>query len=141
MKAINRILSGIFSSTRSAFIIYAVVAIAISIQQLLLPGKVMEPGGNEYTEYNNYIIFKQSYFHLIQQMDLYSFYLNEQWDLFKYSPAFALSFGLLAYLPNAIGLTLWNLINALVLLVGIIQLPKLTLKVRIAAALFIVIEW
>lgn len=140
MKAINRILAGIFSSTRPAFIIYVVVTIAISIQQLLLPGKVMEPGGNVYTEYNNYIIFKQSYFHLIQQLDLYSFYLNEQWDLFKYSPACALSFGLLGYFPDAIGLTLWNLINALVLFAGISQLPHLPMKARVAALLLVLVE-
>jgi hypothetical protein len=140
LKAFNKLTAGIFSSHRTVLAIYVLVTIAVSIQQLLLPGRVMESGGNVYTEYNNYIIFKQSYFHLIQQMDLYSFYLSEQWDLFKYSPAFALSFGLLAYLPDAIGLTLWNLINALVLFAGIMQLPKLPMKARIAAALFIIIE-
>lgn len=100
----------------------------------------MEPNGPAYTEYNNYIIFKQAYFHLVDQKDLYSLYLNEQWDLFKYSPAFALFFGVLAYLPDGLGLALWNCLNAFCLFVAIKKLPNVTDKAKIAVLFFVLIE-
>jgi hypothetical protein len=110
------------------------------MQQLLLPGKIIEPAGPAYTEYNNYIIFKQAYFHLVDQKDLYSLYLSEQWDLFKYSPAFALFFGSLAYLPDGLGLLLWNFINAFCLFFAIKKVPAGSDKAKIAILFFVLIE-
>lgn len=79
-----------------------------------------------YKEYNNYVIFKQSYFHLVEGKDLYIDYRDEHWDLFKYTPTFAAAFGLLAVLDDGVGLFLWNLLNALILLFGVFALPRLT---------------
>ena len=76
-------------------------------------------GGFPYTEYNNYVIFRQSWFHLLDGRNMYMLFPSEQWDLYKYSPTFALCMGLLAHLPDYIGLTIWNLGNALALFYAI----------------------
>ena len=104
------------------FWLYIIVA-AIASLHLVLLGTHHEFEGRMYTEYNNYIIFKNSFYHLLEGKDLYILYPNEQWDLYKYSPAFALFMGLIAWLPNIIGLIIWNVLNALVLLWAIKMLP------------------
>ncbi|MDH5719747.1 MAG: DUF2029 domain-containing protein [Spirochaetia bacterium] len=78
----------------------------------------------EYTRYNNYIIFKNSYFHLKNNQDLYVLYPEKQWDLYKYTPSFSVFFGLFAVFPDWIGLNLWNLLNVLILLFAVYYLPK-----------------
>ena len=116
---------------------YLVVAIAASIQAVLLGNH--EFGGRQYTEYNNYVIFKQSFFHLLQGRNLYVLFPDEQWDLYKYSPTFALAMGSLAYLPDWLGLTLWNALNALALYWGISSLP-LSNKVKQSILWFVLLE-
>jgi hypothetical protein len=108
--------------------LFVVAAVAASVQSLLRKDKVYEEGGRKYTCYNNYVVFKQSHFHLTRGNDLYVLYPEEHWDLYKYSPAFALFFGAFAYLPDFLGLTLWNLLNALLLLVAVLFLPGITEK-------------
>ena len=78
---------------------------------------------NLLTEYNNYVIFKSSFFHLLNGTNLYSIYPAEHWDFYKYSPTFALFMGLLAYLPNIIGLSIWNLLNGMTVFFAIRMLP------------------
>jgi hypothetical protein len=103
--------------------LFILAAVAASVQSLLRKEKVYTEGGKKYTCYNNYIIFKQAHHHLISGTDLYKAYPEEQWDLYKYSPAFALFFGGFAYLPDFLGLTLWNLLNALLLALAVYFLP------------------
>ena len=130
----------LFKDYTAVFIVYGIVVIIVCLQSLLLPLRQLELNGYWYTHYNNYIIFKQSFFHLLQHQDLYAWYLPEQWDLFKYSPAFALLFGVFAYLPDAVGLTLWNLLNAFCVFVAIRQLPTLDARAKISILLFVLIE-
>ncbi len=137
LKQLNAFL---FKDYSSVFVLYGVVVVAVCLQSLLLPDRQMGLDGPWYTQYNNYIIFKQSFFHLIHQQDLYAWYLPEQWDLFKYSPAFALFFGALAWLPDFIGLTLWNLLNASTVFFAIRQLPALAVKAKISILLLVLIE-
>ena len=68
-----------------------------------------------YTSYNNFMIFKHSFYHLIGEKDLYELYDKEHFDYFKYSPTFALFMGLIAFLPTFIGLCIWNFLNVFVL--------------------------
>jgi hypothetical protein len=102
------------------------LAIAASIQSLVRPHKTYTEGGLSYPCYNNYTIFKQSFYHLIHHQDLYVLYPDEHWDLFKYTPTFAFLFGGLAVLPDTLGLNLWNLLNALILAFAVYSLPKLS---------------
>lgn len=69
----------------------------------------------------NFLIFKNSFFNLINDKDFYTpqRYENMDIDLYKYSPAFSLLFAPLAILPNVIGIVLWNLLNTLLLFYAI----------------------
>ncbi|WP_276132579.1 glycosyltransferase family 87 protein [Polluticoccus soli] len=107
---------------RVILFIYVAVTVIASVHLYSL-GNSHEFAGRLYTEYNNYVIFKQSFFHLLNGKDLYAWHLDDQWDLFKYSPAFALCMGLLAWMPDVIGLVFWNLANALAVYVTIRMLP------------------
>jgi hypothetical protein len=79
-----------------------------------------------YTDYNNYVIFKLSFFHLLDGKNLYIHHLTEQWDLYKYSPTFALAMGVLAKIPDYIAMPAWNLLNALALYGAVRKLPFTT---------------
>jgi hypothetical protein len=72
-----------------------------------------------HTHYNNFIIFKQSFFHLIQHKNLYLGYASEHEDLYKYSPTFALFMGVFGVFPNWLGLFIWNLLGAFILMYAI----------------------
>ena len=120
--------------------VLCIIITGISSQSILSGGKKFEPGGKEYTHYNNFKIFKASYFHLIEKKDLYQLHPDDHYDLYKYSPAFALLMAPLAYLPDFLGLTLWNLLNGLLLLFAIRRLPFVTEKNRVWMAGFIFIE-
>ncbi len=82
------------------------------------------------TGYNNFDIFKQSYVHLLQDQNLYQYYPNQHWDLFKYSPTFALLMAPFYWLPTGIGLFLWNLLNIGLFLIGLYALPRFPLPVK-----------
>ncbi len=103
--------------------LFVLAALFASFQSLLNKKKVYEPGGRTYTCYNNYVIFRQSHLHLAEGSDLYKTYPDEQWDRYKYSPVFALFFGLFSWLPDFAGLSLWNLLNALFLAFAVYALP------------------
>ncbi|MBC7553363.1 MAG: DUF2029 domain-containing protein [Taibaiella sp.] len=110
-----------FLKRHIVFCCYVIVALGASLQLYLLsPNVAIAP---PYTLYNNYVIFRQSFYHLIAGHNLYIFYDTEHWDLYKYSPTFALLMGLLVKLPDIVQLTIWNTANALLLYVAIRQLP------------------
>jgi hypothetical protein len=120
--------------------VYIGITLLASVQQYLLPDQPVGPSVRPYSNYNNYIIFKNSFVHLLANKNLYVLYLAEQWDLFKYSPTFALFMGLFALLPDWLGLAAWNLLNTLVLFFGIKQLPLLTDDSKVKIRWFILIE-
>jgi len=120
--------------------IISLVVIAVSVQQFLLGPKTFEPGGPEYTHYNNYKIFKEAFFHLSEGKDLYQVYPAEYWDYYKYSPAFALFMAPMACLPDIVGLTIWNLLNALVLFFALWKVGVLSSRVRLLMLALVLIE-
>ena len=120
--------------------ILALVVVAISVQSAIGGVKHFDQSGFAYTHYNNYVIFRQSYTHLVAGQDLYRLYPAEYWDLFKYSPAFALLVAPLAWMPVLPGLILWNACNALMLLAGFSALPGLAPRARMYAFAFVLIE-
>ncbi len=72
---------------------------------------------------DNYDCFKASWFHLIQNLDLYQPYPLEYHTEYNYSPLFALMMGAFAYLPNWLGIICWNMVHALSFLMAIKLLP------------------
>jgi hypothetical protein len=63
-------------------------------------------------ENNNFLIFRSASRHLLQARDLYAAYPAEHFDLYKYSPTFALLFLPFALPPFALAMLLWNALNA-----------------------------
>src|SRR5580658_7156243 len=82
---------------------YIGISIVAAAQGLFAGPKIYVPGGRPYIDYNNFRIFKFSFYHLIQGRDIYQLFPDDHWDLYKYSPGFALCFGLLSWLPDPIG--------------------------------------
>jgi hypothetical protein len=115
--------------------VYALAAVGVSVQKLALG-----TGANGYTSYENYVIFKNSFPHFIAGLNPYADFPAEQWDLYKYSPAFALFMAPFAAVPDWLGLPAWNLLNALVLLAAILKLPVLTDNQRVFMAWFVLLE-
>jgi hypothetical protein len=116
-------ISSVFINRRFIIVFVALVATGVSVQQYFLGPKYFEE--KEYTHYNNYIIFTEAFHHLVLQEDLYSLYPEEHWDYYKYSPTFALFMGPFALLPDWMGLILWNLLNALILVYAVFGLQGL----------------
>lgn len=87
--------------------------------------------------YNNFLIFRQSFFHLLEGKDLYILYPSEHWDLFKYSPTFALLMAPMAVVPDLPGLILWNALNAGLLYYALKTFPIREAKIRIIMLWFI----
>ncbi|HEY1784518.1 MAG TPA: glycosyltransferase family 87 protein [Pirellulales bacterium] len=113
----------LFFRARWIVAVYVLVAVLVSIHKYSLPPKPFDDAGHCSTEFNNYVIFERSGPHLLAGQDLYQQYPDEQWDLFKYSPTFALAAVPLSWMPTIVGLSFWNLSNALVLLAGLLSLP------------------
>lgn len=101
---------------------------------------ILENPGNGDSSFNNFLIFKFSFYHLINHQDLYQLYPADHFDFFKYTPTFALFFGLFAMFPSWLGLFLWNLINSIFILTGIYHLPKLSDKSKSFFAIAISVE-
>jgi hypothetical protein len=116
-------------------IAYLLISIGAALQRFALGPNIVD--GHSYTHYNNYVIFKDSFAHLLHGQDLYVAYPDEHWDLYKYSPTFALLMLPFALLPNLVGLTLWNVLGSMALFVGIWRLPIADERWRMAAAWFL----
>lgn len=117
--------------------LYILATIIASVHLYLLPNNTF---GGTYTHYNNFIIFKYSFWHLVNGQDLYIEHLTDQYDLFKYSPAFALAMAPFALLPNWLGLVVWNLLNTGLLLWAIFKLRLFTNTQKQIALLLIFFE-
>jgi Glycosyltransferase family 87 len=72
---------------------------------------------------NNYHIFKGVFWHTYEQVNLYTAYPNEYFDVNHYGPFFSIIIAPFALLPNALGCTLWCLLNAAILYYSITKLP------------------
>jgi len=72
---------------------------------------------------NNFIIFRQSYFHLIHETNLYVEYISQYWDHYYYSPSFAVLVSPFAFLPTQLGAFAWGILDAGVLYFAIRQIP------------------
>ncbi len=104
--------------------VFTLVAVIISVDKHQRGERDLH--GQRATHYNNYVIFKNAATHLADGDDLYAQWPAKQWDLYKYSPTFAMTMWPLAQLPDLVGLSLWNAGCALVLLWALRSLPLST---------------
>ena len=121
--------------------LYALVALFATNRNYFLPSSHIEFVSCEVTQYNNFIIFKNSFYHLIHGIDLYQSFPNEQYDLFKYTPTFSLFFGIIALLPNYLGLLIWNLLNILIPLYAIHKIFGLNQRLKSIFTIFLLPEF
>src|SRR6188768_1458880 len=114
-------------------VILAAITLQITLQRSDVP-----LDRNGHTHYNNFKIFKESYFHLTENKDLYALYPKVYFDPFKYSPTFALFMAPFAWINDVAGLYLWNLLNALILFFALWKLPFRSDRTRLAAFAFVI---
>jgi beta-lactamase regulating signal transducer with metallopeptidase domain len=84
--------------------LWLVVALVAAIKQFVI-GK-----------YNNYLIFKHVFFHTIEKKSLYGLYPESYFDHNHYGPIFSVFIAPFAVLPDAVGMPLWAVFNAAVLI-------------------------
>jgi hypothetical protein len=87
-------------------------------------------------QFQNFAVFRDSFFDLIQYRDLYT----DSEGIFKYSPTFALLMAPFSALPYWTGVVIWNLLNSLCLFLGIKNLPHLSDRTKSFILLYAVIE-
>lgn len=73
--------------------------------------------------FNNYLIYKGVFYHLVQQTNLYSLYPSEYIDSNHYGPFFGLIVMPFTIFPDYIGLVLWTTFHAFVLYKAFKTLP------------------
>ena len=108
-----------FSRQQVILSLFILVTVIITVTNVMKGETKIFSGDHPYTFYNNYIIFKNAFFHLKSGEDMYVLYPEKQWDLYKYSPSFAACMSLIAWTPDWAGLLIWNLVNSLVLFFGV----------------------
>lgn len=74
-------------------------------------------------KYNNFLIFKQVYWHTVDKLPLYAPYPAEYNDVNHYGPFFSILIAPFAIPPLWLGLLMWSVLSALLLYVAIKQLP------------------
>jgi hypothetical protein len=114
------------------------LSILISLQNFSLG--VNNFWGGQHTHYNNFLIFKNSFSHLVENKNLYEYYSNEYADLYKYSPTFALFMFVFCYFPDSIGLVLWNSLNIFVLYYALYSLKSVDPSKKIILVMYLIFE-
>lgn len=127
-------------SKRIVGLLYVAAIIFISLRNLSLPWGDLFADGGFFSHYNNYIIFKQSFFHLIASQDLYIHYPLEQYDLFKYPPTFALLFAPFSMLPDFLGYSTWTALNLLLPVFAIYKLQGVSSRVKAIMSALLLLE-
>ncbi|WP_374948875.1 glycosyltransferase family 87 protein [Mucilaginibacter sp.] len=89
---------------------------------------------------NNYLIFRTSYYHFKDHLNLYLEYPKEYYDIFIYGPAFTLLIAPLALMPEGWGFFFWEVGNAAAFLLAIHLLP-FNNKIKTSILLLCVIEF
>jgi hypothetical protein len=72
---------------------------------------------------NNYLIFRDSWYHARAHLDLYAAYPKEYGDIYYYGPLFTLFVAPFALPPEAVGFFLWEVANALAIVWAFSMLP------------------
>lgn len=117
-----------FNNEKVIITIYIIACVLISLKVAFIDS------------YDNYDCFVASFEHLKKQYDLYLMYPSEYHTEYNYSPLFAFGMGLFYYLPDWLGILLWNLTHTIALLLAIKLMP-IALKKKIFVYWFCLIEY
>jgi len=80
---------------------------------------------------NNFVIFRQVFWHTIEKKNLYLPYPAEYFDLNHYGPLFSLLIAPFAIIPPFIGCFFWGMANATALYFAVQKLPLEKVKINI----------
>lgn len=108
----------LFANQKFILLVWILLALIVSLKQSFQATN------------NNYLIFKHSYFHAVEHLNLYSLYPEDHQDSNHYGPLFSLLIAPFALLPDYFGMLLWQLANILFLYFAIKQLPLQKTKVN-----------
>lgn len=100
-------------------ILWVILALLIAVKQYFQP-----------TISNNYLIFKHTFYHALDHLNLYSAYPADHQDTNHYGPFFSLLIAPFALLPDHLGMFFWQLANIFFLYFAVKQLPLSTTKVN-----------
>lgn len=75
--------------------------------------------------YNNFLIFKYTFWHVIEKLPMFVPYTNEYMDVNHYGPVFSLVIAPFALSPLGLGLFLWLTVLSLFLYYAVRELPLL----------------
>lgn len=102
-----------FSDFRFVTILYLVVAVITAISKYNRGPQA----------YNNYLVFKNVFYHTIGKQNLYGYYPDLYFDSNYYGVFFSILIAPFALLPDFVGMPLWNVANVIVFLYAINKLP------------------
>lgn len=108
-----------FTNPKYIGIIWIVISMISALKQYL------------HGSYNNYLIFKNVFWHTLNEQSLYKVYPELYFDHNHYGPIFSLFIAPFAILPDALGMTLWNACNAALLVWAVFKLPLPLQKVNL----------
>lgn len=108
-----------FTNKKYIAIIWIVIAIISAIKQFSIHSL------------NNYLIFKNVFWHTIHQTSLYTEYPAEYFDHNHYGPVFSLFIAPFALMPDGLGVIFWNAFNAMLLVWAISKLPLQSNKINL----------
>jgi hypothetical protein len=112
-------ISKIFQNRKVIISVWVLLAIISSIKQFIR--------GND----NNYLIFKNVFFHTLEKKSLYATYPDLYFDHNHYGPIFSLFIAPFAILPDALGIVVWCVFNAFVLVYAISQIKLEANKINL----------
>lgn len=115
-----------------------VITLALSVLITLI--QFHKKRSDQYTPVNNYIIFKSSFHFLTAGEDLYALHPETHFDYYKYSPSFPLFMAPFHALPDLPGVLLWNLLNSLLLIWGLLRLRIADRRKEALVLLFVLLE-
>lgn len=103
----------IFSDYRTIALPWAILAIVATIVK----------GGFDGTKLNNFLIYRQVFWHLVDFKSLYAYYPDEYYDHNLYGPLFSVVIAPFALMPKFFGLLTWLLALTATIYAAIIKLP------------------
>lgn len=99
---------------------YAAVALWFGLSLFVALQHVLEGGD---VSINNYLIFRNVFWHTLEGQNLYADYVSQHADQNHYGPFFSLVIAPFALLPDNVGVLCWVTANAAFLLFAIRRLP------------------
>lgn len=114
----QQLLEKLFSNRSFILSIWFLLAVIATLKQL----KAGE-------EHNNYLIFKYTFFHAKDHLNLYLKYPAEYGDMNHYGPLFSLVIAPFTLFPKYVGMFLWQIVNVVTLYYAISTLPLKNSKI------------